>query len=115
MSERWRQPAIPIALEPVDQEVVLPDGRSLAVAAPALKPEDIERARLGYLCLKCLEPFERPWPELCHVCGAPIRREQAAYFAREFGGEIHFGPSTSLEEERAGLDERRQKEERHGS
>jgi hypothetical protein len=112
VSERWREPAIPIALEPVDQGIYLPDGRSLSVAAPVLKPADIERARLGYLCLKCLEPFEHAWPERCHVCGAPIRKEQAAYFAREFGGEVQLGPSTSIEDELAAL---REKEEPNGS
>jgi hypothetical protein len=109
--ERWRRPAIPISLEQTDQVVTLPDGRSFAVNAPALKPEDIERARAGYLCLKCLEPFERPWPERCHVCGAPIRTEQAAYLAREYG-EIQLGSSTSLEDELAAL---REKEEHNGS
>lgn len=111
MAERWRAPAIPIALEPVDQGIDLPDGRSFGVAAPVLKPEDIDRARAGYLCLKCLEPFEQPWPERCHVCGAPIRREQAAYLAREYG-EAQLGPSTSLEDELAAL---REKEDLNGS
>ena len=111
MSERWREPAIPIALEPVDQGIYLPDGRSLSIAAPVLKPADIERARAGYLCLKCLEPFERPWPEKCHVCGAPVRREQAAYLAREFAEE-KLGPSTSISDELAAL---REKETSNGN
>jgi len=51
-------------------------------------PETVERMRLGYMCCKCLEPFETPWPERCPVCGAPIRSEQAEYFAREFAGEL---------------------------
>lgn len=105
MSERWRQPAIPVAIEPTDQIVTLGDGRTLALSAPALRPEDIERARAGYLCLKCLEPFERAWPEKCNACGAPIRREQAAYLAREYG-EIQLGPSTSLSDELAALKEK---------
>lgn len=111
MAERWAKPVIPLALEPTDQVVTLPDGREMALVAPVLSAEDAERARQGYICLKCFEPFERPWPEKCHVCGAPIRREQAAYFAREFGGVVDLGPRTSLEEERAGLEERRRKEE----
>lgn len=110
-SERWRRPVVPLALEPVDQGFYLPDGRRFGIAAPVLSPEDIERARTGYVCLKCLEPFERAWPEKCPVCGAPVRRDQAAYFASEFGGVSGLGPSTSLEDELAGLDERRQKEE----
>lgn len=111
MAERWRKPVIPLSLEPVDQVITLPDGREFVMYAPALSAEDIERARQGYVCLKCLEVFERPWPEKCHVCGAPIRAEQVAYLAREFGGEVRLGPSTTLEEELAQLPER-EKEER---
>lgn len=84
--------------------------------APVLSPEDIERARAGYVCLKCLETFERPWPERCSTCGAPIRREQALYFAREFGGVVDLGSRTTIEDEIAGMEERRRKEdERNGS
>jgi hypothetical protein len=114
LAERWSKPAVPIAIEPTDQVTTLPDGRNFAMHAPVLSAEDIERARLGYLCLKCLEPLERAWPERCPLCGAPIRREQAAYFAREFG-EVKLGPSTTLEEELAGLSERREEEERNGN
>jgi hypothetical protein len=112
MTERWDRPVIPIALEPVDQGIYLADGRRLGVLAPVLSPEDIERARLGYVCLKCLQWFEEAWPEKCFVCGAHIRRDQAEYFAREFGGEVQLGPSTSLDDELAAL---REKEEPNGS
>lgn len=103
--ERWRKPAIPLAVEPVHQQRELPDGRRIDVHAPVLPVSDVERARLGYLCLKCLEPFEQAWPERCPVCGAPIRTEQAAFFAREYGGVVRLGPSTTLEEELARLRE----------
>ena len=106
MSERWRQPVVPLAVEPHDKEIlVLPDGRKLRQSMIALKPADIERLRAGYVCLKCFEPFETAWPERCPVCGAPVRKEQAAYFARELGAELRLGPSTSLDEERERLRE----------
>ena len=105
MVERWRKPVIPLDIEPTDQGLWLPDGRHLAGVQLSLSPIDIERMRAGYVCAKCFEPFEQAWPERCHVCGAPIRTAQAEYFAREYAGEIHLGPSTSLEDELAGLDE----------
>jgi hypothetical protein len=104
---------VPISLEPVDQGLFLPDGRRLGIVAPVLSPADIERARAGYLCLKCLEPFEHAWPERCAVCGAPIRKEQAAYLAREFEQADLARPS--VDDELAELHERRAKEERNGS
>lgn len=115
MAERWRKPVIPIDFVTVDQGIVFPDGRERGVVAPVLRPEDIERARLGYVCLNCLEPHEEAWPVKCNFCGAPIREKQAAFFAREFT-ELQVGPSTTIDDELAGLDERRRKEEeRNGS
>lgn len=111
MAERWRKPVVPLAIEPADQGVWLPDGRKLASVQLTLSPLDIDRMRTGFVCAKCLEPFPEAWPERCHVCGAPIRTKQAEYFAREFAGEVDLGPKTSLEEEIAGLEERRRKEE----
>jgi len=111
MSERWRQPArvLDIQQSPT-QGIWLPDGRVQGEVEITLALETIERMRTGFMCVKCFEPFEEAWPERCHVCGAPIRSKQAEHFAREFGGEVHLGPNTSLEEEIAGLPERAAKE-----
>jgi len=111
MSERWRRPArvLDIQQSPT-QGIWLPDGRVQGEVEISFDAETVQRMRSGFMCVKCLEPFEQAWPERCHVCGAPIRTEQAEYFAREFGGEVHLGPTTSLEEEIAGLPERAAKE-----
>lgn len=113
MAERWRKPVVPLDVDnSPDQGIWLPDGRVQGEALLTLKPEDIERMRAGYICAKCLEVFEHAWPERCHVCGAPIRTEQASYFAREFAPKlVQLGPKTSMADELAGLDERRRKEE----
>ena len=113
MAERWRQPVVPLAIDSTEaQGLWLPDGRVQREAALTLSREDVDRMRAGYVCAKCLEPFEQAWPERCPVCGAPIRTEQAAYFAREYGGEQRLGSSVSLAEELEQLPERQQKEER---
>jgi predicted amidophosphoribosyltransferase len=74
-----------LSLEPQpDEGIWLPDGRVHGNVRMVVTRETLERMRAGYICAKCLEPFEQSWPERCHVCGAPIRTEQAAYFAREY-------------------------------
>jgi len=90
---------VPLAIEPVDQILVLGDGRRQAEVQFILSDEDIERLRLGYACAKCLRVFERAWPERCPDCGAPIRTEQLAYFVREYGSPVRLGPTVSLVEE----------------
>lgn len=119
MAERWRKPVVPLAVETHDSEgILLPDGRVHRQAVLALRPEDIDRMRAGYVCVKCLEPFEQAWPERCPVCGAPIRREQAAYFARELGEAMQLGSSVSLADELDALPERvakEREERRNGS
>jgi hypothetical protein len=104
---------VPLAVENhPSQGIYLPDGRQLGDAMLILSEEDHDRIRQGYVCIKCLEPFEQAWPEHCPVCGCPVRSGQAAFFAQEaLTRPIHLGPTTTLEEERAGIEERRRKEE----
>lgn len=52
-----------------------------------LEFDDYERIRLGYACIKCLEPFERPFPEECVTCKFPVRDEQQEWFELEMKGE----------------------------
>ena len=64
-----------------------------------LSEDDKERVRLGYVCIKCLTPHERPYPEECVTCLLPMRALQDLLFDRLFVGEMKIGPSTTLEEE----------------
>jgi hypothetical protein len=111
LAERWRKPVIPLDIDQVEQGIWLPDGRIMGEVQLTLTETDIGRIRAGYVCVKCLEPHEQAWPEHCQACGAPMRSEQAAYFAREFGGEVKRVPRPSWEEELGGLEERRRKSE----
>ena len=111
MGERWRTWEEPLDIEPINQATELADGRVLGENQITWSAEQIERFRSGYKCLNCLEPQEQAWPEHCPVCGYPMRTHQAEFFAREYTGVVHLGPTTTLEEERAGIVERAVKEE----
>jgi hypothetical protein len=105
LADRWRKPLKVLDVEP-GEEVVLAGERFVRSTRITFDRESTERIRHGYACAKCLAVFERPWPERCRDCGAPIRERQAEYFMREYGGVVHLGPRTSLADELAGLHER---------
>lgn len=110
--ERWRKPIVPLAVDQHDVEGIwLPDGRRLRSPILTLDVDDVDRMRAGFACAKCLEPFERPWPERCHVCGVSVRRDQAAFFAREFDPTPADLTATDWDEELDGLEERLRKQE----
>lgn len=112
MLERWRQPAGVIAIEEQEHEGIwLPDGRVQGNVRLVVDGETIERMRLGYMCVKCLEPFEVAWPERCPICGAPIRDKQAEFFAEEFGGKEPI-KGFSLADERERMHEQIEREAR---
>jgi hypothetical protein len=110
--ERWRKPAGVLDIDPSGEVTITSDGRIQRIPTLVLDAETVERMRLGYMCVKCLEPFQVPWPVRCHVCGAPIAREQRAYFEREFAGDVHMGSRVSIEDELASLPERAAQAER---
>jgi hypothetical protein len=112
MHERWRRPPQVLDIQQHPLELIqLPDGRVMRAVEITLALEDIERMRLGYLCGRCLEVFEIPWPEYCGACGVSVREKQAEFFAREFGGEAVLGSRVSIDEELASLPERAEREE----
>lgn len=92
MTERWRQPVIPLAIEDdLKMTVRVTDEghrevRTFKEVQLVLRDEDIERIRTGYVCIWCQEPFERPFPEKCGVCGFACRDEQTQLFERQYQG-----------------------------
>jgi hypothetical protein len=111
VNERWRIPVVPLDVDPGGEgSILLPDGRMQREARLTLKVQDVERMRLGYVCAKCMEPFEVPWPERCHVCGVAVRRDQAAYFEREFLAGVLDLTRTDWGAEATGIEERARKE-----
>jgi len=83
----------------VDAYTVMPDGRRMQRTVFALTEEQVERIRVGYICIKCLEAHDSPFPDACAVCKFPMREHQAEEFAKDFRGDIAFGPSTTIDEE----------------
>lgn len=101
--------ATAVDLDP-DSFTRLPDGRNVQGHVFGLTEEQVERVRLGYICIKCLEAYDAALPDLCTVCGFPMRQHQGEEFAKTFRGSIKFGPSTTIEEEYAIAEEMIQKE-----
>lgn len=67
--------------------------------------DDMGRIRGGYACCKCYEVQEKAFPERCWVCKFPMRDRQAEFIAKGYRGNVRIGPSTTLEDEYAFMDE----------
>ena len=83
----------------IDAYTVMPDGRLMQQTVFGLTEEQVERVRQGYVCIKCLEAYDAAFPDHCTVCRFPMRAEQTREFAKQFRGNIRFGPSTTIDEE----------------
>lgn len=110
MFERWRRPVRVLHHEPSGEAYVTSDGRIVRAENLVVHPDDAERMRLGYVCMKCLEPFPVPWPIRCVACGAPVARDQRAFFEMEFAGKAEMPQPFDWEAEAASLPERAAKE-----
>lgn len=86
LHERWREPVIPLAIRDDYDTISLDAGRPTLDVQMRFKPSDIERIRLGYVCIDCLEPHEHAFPESCGLCGFPMREFQREDFDRKFKG-----------------------------
>jgi hypothetical protein len=98
MIARWAKPVIPLGVEEAGK-VLRHNGHLWNIPTYILEEDDVERVRLGYVCIMCLEPHEQPWPAFCTVCKFPVKPLQARVFEVMYLGEVAVGPSTTLEEE----------------
>lgn len=115
-AERWRKPAIPVAVEHDTSRSSWDPLRNAwrPMVTYTFDAETVERFRLGRLCLECHEPQESPFPsagEGHHLphCSFDMRREQSDRFEKEFEGEKWLGPTTSLDYEFDRLEEEGQR------
>jgi hypothetical protein len=65
---------------------VTPDGRHFQDSSITLTPEAADRIWKGYMCARCLEPFDEAYPERCVVCGFAVRELQRQLLERDFLG-----------------------------
>lgn len=56
-----------------------------------LSPDDVNRIRQGYVCIKCKEPQPVPFPEACSLCKLPMREAQRELFAKLYQGDAKQG------------------------
>lgn len=106
-----RKPVIPIGVEHDEDHVVVHrNGTFRSAVNVVLSEEDVGRIRAGYVCANCLEAQERPFPKECWVCKFPMSEQQPEYVARAYQGTVRTGPSSSLEDELAALDELEERE-----
>lgn len=106
MARDARKPVIPISVEESETHaLLLRNGEVRSAFNVTLSPEDYGRARAGYVCVRCYEVQDTPFPEACWVCKFPMRERQLEFLAKAYQGEQHMGPTTSLEDELAMLEE----------
>ena len=97
--------------------ITFPDGKTYLDADVVLKEEDVERLRIGRLCIVCFEPQPEAFPEVCNApwCDFPIRARQPEVFQKRFReGTVKLGSQVNLEEEAERLGEYDEYESRTG-
>jgi hypothetical protein len=88
-----------------------------------MEKETFEAIQAGYICLRCLEPQDEAFPDVCQSppemgCTYPIRERQSMDLRMEFRGTTHIGPGAPIgqylaeqEERLERLDHAKRKEE----
>lgn len=109
MSRDARKPVIPIGVEESeDHALLLRNGEVRSAFNVTLSPEDVGRIRSGYVCVRCFEVQDQPFPEECWVCKFPMNERQLEFMGKAFQGDQKMGPSQSLDDELAMLEEAEQ-------
>jgi hypothetical protein len=105
-ARRWAKPITVIDIETsASDTITFPDGRTYRDVDVTAIPDDIERMRLGRMCIVCFEPLEEAFPENCEVCGFDIRARQLEVYEVRYAGERRIGPSIDYEAEAERLGE----------
>jgi hypothetical protein len=88
-----------------------PTGRLQRNAVLKIEKATYEAMLAGHICLRCLEPQDEAFPEVCQSpeemgCSYPIRERQALDMRMEFRGEDHVGPGLPIAQFEADQQER---------
>jgi hypothetical protein len=95
-----------------DPESVWVDGQTDRLqrnVIAAVDKETLLAMKAGHICLRCYEPHEEAFPEMCYLCGYPMRERQIMDIAMEFRGNEHVGPATPFNQFLAEQEERKEK------
>jgi hypothetical protein len=72
------------------------DGRLQRNVIESLDVEVFRALQAGHICLRCHEPHPEAFPEMCDLCGYPMRERQILDIAMEFRGHEHIGPGLPI-------------------
>jgi hypothetical protein len=88
ITKRWAEPVIPLAIEEETTHYNVINGREMLEISGRFKKKDIERMRLGYVCINCWEPHETPFPERCSMpkCRFQMKKYQLEVFNQTYAG-----------------------------
>jgi len=82
------------------------DDRIVAGADKTYTKDTINAMQSGYVCIRCHEFHDVPFPVACSLCGYSMQDLQVRDFALEFKGGKHLGPSKPIEEHMDEMQER---------
>lgn len=106
MARDPRKPVIPLSVEEDETHaLLLRNGELRAAHSITLDPDDVGRIKAGYVCVRCYEVQDKPFPHECWVCKFPMAERQMEFFAQAYQGNQRLGPSLSMEDELALLEE----------
>jgi hypothetical protein len=116
VSERWSKPATIYDAVEGDTLVQMPGGELMIQAEISVDEETVQRMRSGYICIMCIEPQEKPFPEKCVLCGYHMRDRQSHDLStkRNSLNEVWVGSRINKEDEIARMDEHYEYERRTG-
>lgn len=108
-----RKPVIPLAVEEDEDHIQLSaNGEWRSAAKVILSDDDVGRMRAGYVCARCWEVQTNAFPKECSVCRFPMADKQSEFLAKAYKGSTRLGPSSSLEDELAAMEELEEREKR---
>jgi hypothetical protein len=98
MMKGSRVPIPQFVAEPNGVVITDDTGRAMQDVNLAHNPEVRHAIQAGNICLRCMEPHPVAFPEMCSLCGYPMRERQTLDCVMEFEGTMHVGPSKPIEE-----------------
>jgi len=109
IKHRWDEPVIPLDhWQDTEHVQIRRDGTVMELTVFKLKERDMKRIHQGYVCCRCFNPHERPFPPSCTCCRFPMRDYQTETVAKQYRETTRDNHScTAVENLQSELDELR--------